>query len=129
MNGSESNPPRRRILIVEDRAVLALATQGILEILGYEVVGPAGRLEEGIALATDADIDAAVLDVGLVEGESTPIAEILEARGIPFLFMTGYEDAEPTKRWEHAPVLTKPIVKRAFELALQELLGPRTRAG
>ena len=41
----------KRILVVEDEALVAMMLEDMLADLGCEVVGPAMRLEEGLALA------------------------------------------------------------------------------
>lgn len=83
-----------RILVVEDNLLLAEATRLLLEENGCEVVGPAGRLARGLKLARDEAIaiDGAILDINLHGEMSFPIAEVLSLRGVPFVFVTGYED-------------------------------------
>ena len=96
----------RRILVVEDEALVAAMVADMLEDLGAEVVGPAGTLQGGLDLAQDAEIDAAVLDVNLRGERIDPVAEVLEGRGIGFVFATGYVVA-PAGRWAEAPIIDK----------------------
>src|SRR3546814_19012790 len=58
---------------------------------GGVVVGPTGRLEEALRLARKDPLDAAVLDINLNGEMVFPLAETLRRRGVPFVFMTGYE--------------------------------------
>jgi CheY-like chemotaxis protein len=61
------------------------------------------------------ELDAAILDVNL-GGESVyPVADMLHARGIPFVFMTGYGSASIDPRFAMVPVLQKPIEAKALE--------------
>ena len=53
----------RRILIVEDEALIAMMIEDFLVELGWVVLGSAARREQALAMVQDADIDAALLDV------------------------------------------------------------------
>lgn len=80
----------KKILLVEDEALIAAMAADMLANLGATVVGPAGSLSGALALATSADCDAAVLDVNLRGERVDPVAAVLGKRGIPVLFATGY---------------------------------------
>jgi DNA-binding response OmpR family regulator len=58
------------------------------------------RLAQGLAFAENAELDFAILDVNLAGRMSFPVAEVLEARRVPFVFATGYGSAgvEPCYR-------------------------------
>jgi CheY-like chemotaxis protein len=114
---------RLRILIVEDEMLLAMNIEDMLLDLGHEVAGIASRLEPALALAREAAFDVAMLDVNLAGDRSFPVAELLAARGIPFLFATGYGRDGIDEPWRNRPVLQKPF--RAAELlAAIEALAP-----
>jgi len=122
-----SKPPSRlartvrRILVVEDDQLLALQMQAILRSLGFEVLGPAGSLESGMRLAEAGDVDAAVLDVRLDQGQRVfPVAQTLQRRSIPFSFMTGYADPELDRF--HAPVLRKPVESGSVAAVIEQLI-------
>jgi CheY-like chemotaxis protein len=114
---------RLRVLIVEDEMLVAMNIEDMLLELGHEVTGIASRLEHALALAQEGAFDVAMLDVNLAGSPSFPIAEIMEKRGIPYLFATGYGVAGIEKCYRHHPVLQKPF--RAQELAdLLDHIGP-----
>src|ERR1700744_701757 len=77
-----------RILIGEDEGVVALFMEDILAEFGYEVAGVIGRLDE--AMAREPDYQIAVLDVHLNGHSVFDFADRLAARGVPFVFATGY---------------------------------------
>jgi CheY-like chemotaxis protein len=106
---------RLRILIVEDEMLVAMNIEDMLLDLGHEVAGLAGRLEPALALAQEANFDAAMLDVNLAGQPSFPVAEVLHERGIPFLFATGYGIKGIEEEYRSFPVLQKPF--RAGDLA------------
>lgn len=95
-----------RVLIVEDAVLLALELETGLSDAGAEVVGPAYELQEAMNLL-DQPIDAAVLDANLNGLSVTPVAEALAARGVPFVFATGYGDAGAPLGFD-APIIRKP---------------------
>jgi PAS domain S-box-containing protein len=96
-----------RVLIVEDAVLLALELETGLSDAGAEVVGPAYELDEAMALL-DQKIDVAVLDANLNGLSVIPVAEALAARGVPFVFATGYGDAGGAPSGFDAPIIRKP---------------------
>ena len=114
---------RKRILVVEDEPLVAMLLEDMLGDLGFDVIGPALRLDAALGLVDAGPLDAAILDVNLGRGRSYPVAEKLAARGVPFLFATGYGSAGAD--WCGAvPVLRKPFEQKALGAALANLLGP-----
>lgn len=99
----------KRLLVVEDEFLIALDLQGLLERAGHLVVGPAGSVAEGLALAGSETIDGALLDINLQGEKVTALADTLAARGVPFLFLSGYGPSELPPGHDATPVLTKPF--------------------
>jgi CheY-like chemotaxis protein len=81
-----------RILVVEDNFLIAETICDLLEGYGCDVIGPAPNLSRGMALADGNPPDGALLDINLGGDLSFPLAKLLEERGVPFVFMTGYDD-------------------------------------
>ena len=81
-----------RVLVVEDSFLVADTICDVLSERGCEVVGPAPNLERGWRLSQQEGLDGAVLDLNLGGEFSFPIAVTLAERGIPFVFLTGYDD-------------------------------------
>lgn len=106
----------KRVLIVEDEALLALELQLAFEDEGAEVVGPALSLLKALeTVAHTAEIDLAVLDVDLGGENIYPIAELLLQRGVPFVFHTGHGSrAQLTQLFPGALTLAKPILPEAL---------------
>jgi len=113
----------RRIFVVEDEAILSMMIEEALEDMGCIVAVTASRLGEGITKAREAVIDAAVLDINLAGELSYPIANILLARGIPFVFATGYGTAGLTGPLQAVQVLAKPYRPEQLERALIQALS------
>lgn len=110
-----------RVLVVEDEPVVAMCLEDILEDLGCVTVGPASRLAEGLALAEHEAIDAAILDINLGGERSTGIAEMLIARGVPFVFASGYGSV-PEGFATSAMLIEKPYREGDVARALVRLL-------
>jgi len=102
--------------------MIAFALEDMVSELGYEVVGPAHRLRDALDLAAAGGMDGAILDVNLNEQTSYPIAEVLQALGIPFLFATGY--AEGGLAWSGpVVVIAKPYGRDQLARALDRLFS------
>lgn len=110
-----------RVLVVEDEPVVAMCLEDILDGLGCVPVGPAGRLSEGLALAERETLDAAILDINLGNERSTPIAELLHVRGVPFVFASGY-GAVPERFAGEIELIAKPYREADIEAALHRLV-------
>lgn len=113
----------RKVLVVEDEPLVAMMVEDMLMDLGCVVIGPAMQLSEGLRLAETAEVDAAVLDINLNGDRSFPIADLLEARGIPFLFATGYGGGEALAG-RREPVIQKPYQMERLAEMLTALPGP-----
>jgi CheY-like chemotaxis protein len=109
-----------RVLVVEDEPVVAMCLEDILEELGCVTIGPASRLAEGLELAERGALDAAILDINLFGERSTPIAEALRARGVPFVFASGY--GSPPEGFG-AAMIGKPYRAAEIDAALRGLLA------
>jgi len=77
--------------------------------LGHTVAAEAGRLDEAVTLARQAQFDLALLDVSLAGEEVTPVAEILVQRRVPFVFASGYGPRGVPAAYRHCAVLQKPF--------------------
>jgi CheY-like chemotaxis protein len=102
-----------RLLVVEDEYLVAADLTASLESLGAEVIGPAASVEEALSLldTNGGRLDGAVLDINLHNERVYPVADVLTARGIPFVFTTGYDAAAVPTAYAWAPRCEKPVDK------------------
>ncbi len=107
-----------RVLVVEDELLLSMSLEDMLGDFGCEVVGPAASIAEALALATDAQIDVAVLDMNLGGQPVFPVADALKARGVPYVFASGYGQSGLSDAHHDAPLLQKPFRQADLEQAL-----------
>ena len=114
----------RRVLVVEDESLVAMLLETILEDMGCTPVGPASNVDEGEAIARDTvNLDAALLDVNLAGRQVFPVAAVLKARGVPFVFSTGYGESGLPDEWRGNPTIQKPFTEAAVRDALMQALG------
>jgi CheY-like chemotaxis protein len=100
----------RFVLVVEDEYFVADEMRRAFEKAGAKVLGPVAQVEHALRLIAAADrIDAAVLDIRLFDGDVYPVADALQARGVPFVFATGYERSAIPERYANVRVLQKPV--------------------
>jgi CheY-like chemotaxis protein len=115
----------RRILIVEDEALLALDLQFACEDEGAQVIGPAMSLEQAQArLECGTAIDGAILDVNICGRDIYPVAAALRARGVPFVFHTGHgSHARLSEMFPGSITCAKPSSPATLIDKLLRLLG------
>lgn len=118
-----------RVLVVEDIAMLAWRVRSVLVMAGAEVVGPVPDVPRALALLDTDAVDAAVLDMNLDGETAEPIADALVARGVPFLFLTGYAWGDMEGRHAARPALGKPVKPAALVRMLADFAAGRSGTG
>lgn len=118
------------MLIIEDEHLIAWDLTEVLTERGAEVMGPKTSVDAALeALACEQAPDVALLDVSLDNRESAfAVAEELQARGIPFVFYTGYRFADVDSRFNDVPHCEKPMDGAVLAAALEEAMGASARA-
>jgi CheY-like chemotaxis protein len=112
-----------RIFVVEDESVITMLLQDMFEELNCEVVSLASRFQDALEKANTLSFEVAILDVNLNGQRTFPIAEALTARGLPFIFATGYGAAAVPENFRAAPVLQKPFRIADLERAVRAALA------
>jgi CheY-like chemotaxis protein len=110
---------KQRVLIVEDEMVVALFLEDILAEFGYPVAGVVSHLDD--AMTREADYDLALLDVHINGHNVFEFADQLAARGIPFVFATGYGERGIPERHRGSPVLQKPFQPADLKRVLDDM--------
>lgn len=116
-----------RVLVVEDNFVVADALRYLIDGYGGFETTTAPTLERAFAVLHEGAVDAAVLDINLNGISVVPFAEHLHATGVPFVFLTGYDDdellPEPLRAY---PRFRKPVDADPF---IDSLRGVAARRG
>lgn len=109
-----------RILVVEDESLIGMLAEDLLEQLGCRMVGLVSSLGKALDMAKRTDIDFALLDVDINGERVYPVAAALQARGVPFVFMSGYGGLDGP--WSGRRVVQKPFdleqLRREIEQAI-----------
>ena len=110
-----------RILVAEDEALVLMDIENMLHDFGCRIVGPVATVEAALTAIRENDLDGALLDMSLHGERITPAAEVLLARGIPFLLCTGYgRESGDEAAIRDAPRLTKPFSMESLRTAMGE---------
>ena len=115
----------KRVLLVEDEALVAMLVEDMLADEGCEVAATASRLGDALALAADTSllIDIAILDVNLAGEPVFAVAEALARRGVPFAFATGYGAGGLPESWRNRPTLQKPFTAADVHAVLKQIVA------
>jgi CheY-like chemotaxis protein len=116
----------RRILVVEDEMIASWTFEKMLAALGCNIVGPAARVKEALAMIETEAIDAVLLDINLNGEKSFPVADVLAARGVPFFFSTGYNKDSIPRGYQDVPMLQKPYDATRLAAIPAHLLIPKS---
>ena len=127
----------KRVLVVEDEAMVAMEIETTLLEAGCTVLGPVATVEQARTLIAGAGFDAALLDGNLGGRHVDELADLLVSVGVPFAFVTGYGRESLPSSYRDWPMLAKPfgptqlrvflggLIRRSGELAP----APTARAG
>jgi CheY-like chemotaxis protein len=119
----DSNSAVRRILVIEDEMLIGMLLEDMLVDLGYGVAGVVPKLNDALAAVQRESFDLAILDVHLHGENVFPVADVLMARGVPFVFATGYGERGLPEVYRGRPVLQKPFAKDDLARVLKTLLA------
>ena len=90
----DSSLTGKRVLLIEDEALVAMLIEDMLTDEGCVVAATAGRLADALKLAGE---------------PAFAVAEVLASRGVPFAFATGYGAGGLPETWRSRPTLQKPF--------------------
>jgi CheY-like chemotaxis protein len=111
------------VLILEDEPIVAFALEDMLLDLRVKDVRLATSVAEAMRLLEAYTPDFAVLDVNIRGERSYGVAAELRKREVPFVFATGYGDAEHPEALKTVPTLTKPYSAEDIRTALATATG------
>src|SRR6266702_3020239 len=119
------------VMVVDDNPEVGELLRMQLEAAGHLVVGPITTAPEALLALAYYEVHCAVLDVNLGIGSSIiPVADSLDERNIPFIFLTGYSEFYARgmplgKRFKDHPLITKPYKHTELMEAVNEMSGRR----
>ena len=113
----------RRLLVVEDEALVAIELVSMLEEAGASVIGPVGSVAEALAVAASGDFDAAFLDGNLHGRPVHEVASALTKAGTPFVFVSGYGRESLPTGFAHIDIVGKPFTIDQVLTAARSMLS------
>jgi PAS domain S-box-containing protein len=113
----------KRVLVVEDEALIAMVAADYLSDGGCDVVGPAPTIQAALELIASAEIDAALLDGNLGGQRIDDVAAALTRKSIPFALVTGYGREALPKGLQDAITVEKPFSQDDLLGAVKRLLA------
>ena len=116
----------RRVLIVEDEAMIAGWIESILRKGGWSIVGPIATLERALATIERERFDAALLDIRINGHDAYAVADVLMKRRIPFIFVSGFTRKQMPAAYRHCAYIAKPFTPDAMLALLDEIVGRRS---
>jgi CheY-like chemotaxis protein len=109
----------RRLLVVEDDYLIADELRDELTGAGAEVIGPVPTVARALQImGSHATLDGAILDINLGGEKVFPLVDVLRQRGIPCVFMTGYDRQAIPAVYANVPLCKKPAGAREAAEAL-----------
>ena len=117
----------RRVLIVEDEALIAGLIESILSAAGWSVVGPVATLERALEAIERGRLDAAVLDVRVNGHDTYAVADVLMRRGISFIFVSGFTRKQMPPGYRDCAYIAKPFTPDSILARLEEAVGGQGR--
>lgn len=112
----------KRILILEDDFYIADDEKSLLEGAGAQVVGPFGSGCSQDDIDGAGRLDGAIIDINLGRGPNFDVPRRLRERGVPFIFVTGYDEAVIPADLSDAPRIEKPIDERTYVLSVAKMV-------
>lgn len=117
------------VLVAEDQPFIALDLALAVEDAGGNAVGPAASCEEALAFLATGIVDAAILDVNLVDGDSSAVVEVLVGLNVPFIVHTAVDlPSGLATRFSDLVVRIKPCPAASLVAQLKLLLAEHALA-
>jgi signal transduction histidine kinase len=116
------------VLIVEDDFYLAADLERELRGRGASIDGPFSSEDLALEYLKTHKPDAALLDINFGHGPSFQVAQILRARHVPLIFVTGYQQTRMPADFAETVRLQKPVDVKTISRAVERLLGRQAAA-
>jgi CheY-like chemotaxis protein len=101
----------KRILVVEDDALVAFVLAVSLIDASCIVIGPVGTVAEAMQMIEEAQFDGVLLDVELAGESVDEVAAMLVRMNKPFAFVTASTREDLPPAFRNASILAKPFTE------------------
>ena len=115
--------------MAEDQSFIAMDLALAVEDAGGKVVGPAASCEEAMTFLSTGIVDAAIVDVNLVDGDCSALVEALVNLCVPFIIHTAVDlPTALATRFSDLVVQIKPCPPANLVAQLESLIAGDERA-
>ena len=97
-----------KVLLIEDEPIVAMGIADQLVEAGATIAGPFRTVKGAIKALQAIEVDVAVVDFVLADGESVPVQDALDRKGVPFVVLTAYPPVM-VRRNPNQQILSKPV--------------------
>ena len=111
----------KSVLIVEDEFLIGLMLIKEITRVGGTSLGPVTSVAGALKEIESRPVDAVILDAKLVDGSAADLAACLDARGIPYVVVSGYDKENLPNGLRRAPFVAKPILVPVLIEAIEGL--------
>jgi DNA-directed RNA polymerase specialized sigma24 family protein len=116
----------RKVLVIEDDALMAMSIAHIVQHMGHEVCGVAHSRRHALAQVHASQPTLILADVRLRDGDTgiATVREIVRRRPVPVIFITGHaQDVIREQQLRPTLVIGKPFAPHTLEAAVRRVLG------
>lgn len=114
------NKSEFRVLVVEDEAIIGMMIEDMLLEIGCKAVEAAASVEGALDFLAGESPDFAILDINLNGARSDQVASTLKSRGVPFVFVSGYDAQGVDPAFSDTRILQKPFRISDLNAAVDE---------
>ena len=116
-------------LLVEDETLIRMMLAEIVEDhLGHLNISEAANIEAAMSLAETQSFDLALLDINIAGSLITPVVHVLDKRGVPIVFVSGYTEQTMPAELKGRLFVGKPFSQDALLNAINHAIGPAPTA-
>jgi DNA-binding NtrC family response regulator len=118
------------VLIVDDEIIIGMMLFNEIARAGGTSIGPVTSVANALMEIESRTVDVVILDAKLVDGWGADLAVHLDERRIPYVVVSGYDNANLPKELRKAPFIGKPISLPLLMEAIESLraLEPDARS-
>jgi DNA-binding response OmpR family regulator len=117
-----------RILVVEDEVFISMLLEDMLMDLGCAKVDVAASVDKALETLAVVTPDFAILDINLNGQKSFPVADLLNARDVPFVYISGYGELGLEGGGLDIRVLQKPFRLNDLRAVIDDALAGQKEA-
>src|SRR3954466_8264740 len=116
------------ILVVEDNFLVGEMIRLAVEDADFQVVGPVPSADQGAKLAEQSVLNGALLDINLGGRFVFPLARQLQSKGVPIIFVSGYDRTILPSDMQDVQLVSKPILGSELTRIPRDNFSPGARA-